>query len=156
MRHISVAAVRWLIQVQAGKNPVFDGGYCVLFTTESPLYCFDMRSSYGTPRLHQYGRTIPLDAHVSWVYLMFSSRAYSGHLPTRWIDGRVTEGGCHGGPCWRCETWSGASGMRPPAPSEALLQESHRVIEERIARLSSRITECASHPSGSGNGIAAI
>lgn len=52
MRHISVAAVRWLIQVQAGKNPVFDGGYCVLFTTESPLYCFDMRSSVTVQRFH--------------------------------------------------------------------------------------------------------
>lgn len=124
MRGISIDAVRWLIRVQSGKSPIITQPYGVLFTEESPEFCFNSRSSYAIPRLYQYGRAIPLDGRqVGHLYLMFSTSSYSFHHPTRWVDGRVTEAGCHGAECWRCEAWNGASNVQPSAPSSALLDE---------------------------------
>jgi len=84
----------------------------VLATQEIPQFVFHARCSFADRRAFPFGHAVPFEAQVSGYCFVLSERPYrldDADLRVKWIDGRTTAFGCHGGQCWSCDDMPGAS-----------------------------------------------
>lgn len=113
-RSVSASALAWLARTnrQAGNHQRM----AVLATKEVPLFVFHARSPFADRRAFQYGHGVPFTTQVGGYSFVLSERPYrfdDTDLRVKWVDGRLTPFGCHGGQYWSCDDMPGASHRAP-------------------------------------------
>ncbi len=113
-RAVSASAIAWL-----ARTLRHDGNHqrmAVLATNEVPEFVFHARSSFADRRAFRYGLPVPFKTQVGGYCFVLSERPYrfdDTDLRVKWVDGRSTPFGCHGGQCWSCDEMPGASHRAP-------------------------------------------